>query len=404
MLVLAAPAAGQQAPRPLFPPRAPAEPASPAAAITVAPLPPPAAAPVGLATAEAALRGRLWPAGSPPDLPQLIARLPAAIEASVLRELQRNLLAAPAPAARGLLLARVDRLLAMAEPAAALEILALVPAGKQGPEIESQRLQAQLAGDRGGGGCVAAGAGTSPEPPWPQARLVCAALAGDPNAVELGLDLLASRGTPEDPDTAALLRAAAAGERVRVPAALPDEPLLWPLLRRMKLDLDADVVRGLSPGARRALLANGNLASAVRSAAAAPARPGPSPRPELNGVPPPDWAVAFDSVPVPLRAAWAALVDGLGLPLPDPLWARLATAPPAQPGPAPELALWRGFELARARDARGSMLLHALLLLDGRPEAAAPVTLRRALDALLSLGLVAEARALAADTGGALGL
>ena len=33
------------------------------------------------------------------------------------------------------------------------------------------------------------------------------------------------------------------------------------------------------------------------------------------------------------------------------------------------------------------MLLYVLLLLDGRPEAAAPVTLRRALDALMQLGL-----------------
>ena len=50
------------------------------------------------------------------------------------------------------------------------------------------------------------------------------------------------------------------------------------------------------------------------------------------------------------------------------------------------------------------MLLFMLLLLDGRPEAAAPVTLRRALDALLALGLERDARALAAGTGGALGL
>ena len=39
------------------------------------------------------------------------------------------------------------------------------------------------------------------------------------------------------------------------------------------------------------------------------------------------------------------------------------------------------------------MLLYILLLLDGRPEAAAPVTLRRALDALLALGLERDARA-----------
>jgi hypothetical protein len=45
-----------------------------------------------------------------------------------------------------------------------------------------------------------------------------------------------------------------------------------------------------------------------------------------------------------------------------------------------------------------------LLLLAGRPEGAASVTLRRALDALLALGLERDARALAAGTGGALGL
>ena len=40
----------------------------------------------------------------------------------------------------------------------------------------------------------------------------------------------------------------------------------------------------------------------------------------------------------------------------------------------------------------------------GRPEAAAPITLRRALDALVGLDLQPAARALAAGTGGALGL
>ena len=50
------------------------------------------------------------------------------------------------------------------------------------------------------------------------------------------------------------------------------------------------------------------------------------------------------------------------------------------------------------------MLLYTLLLLDGRPEAVAPVTLRRGLDSFLTLGLERDARALAAGTGGALGL
>lgn len=50
------------------------------------------------------------------------------------------------------------------------------------------------------------------------------------------------------------------------------------------------------------------------------------------------------------------------------------------------------------------MLLYTLLLLDGRPETAAAISLRRSLDALSELGLDDAARSLAASTGGALGL
>jgi hypothetical protein len=71
---------------------------------------------------------------------------------------------------------------------------------------------------------------------------------------------------------------------------------------------------------------------------------------------------------------------------------------------APDLFLWRGLEQARLQGQRGAVLLHALLLLGGRPEAASPVALRRALDALVALGLDRRAAAVAAGTGGALGL
>ena len=142
----------------------------------------------------------------------------------------------------------------------------------------------------------------------------------------------------------------------------------------------------------------------MRAAAAAPARAGPSVRPELNGTAPGRLAGGVHGVAPAHREAWAALADGLGLDLPETLWIQLAAAPAGSPAPAPELAAWRGFEMARARGERGAMLLHLLLLLDGRPEAAAPVTLRRALDGLVSLDLRQEARALAAGTGGAMGL
>ena len=55
--------------------------------------------------------------------------------------------------------------------------------------------------------------------PWPEARVVCAALARDAAAVELGLDLLESRGDPADSTLAGLARAAAAGGALRASRA-----------------------------------------------------------------------------------------------------------------------------------------------------------------------------------------
>ena len=142
----------------------------------------------------------------------------------------------------------------------------------------------------------------------------------------------------------------------------------------------------------------------VEVLAEVPARPGPSVRPELNGAAPTDWDAALAAVPADRRAYWAALVDGLGVVIPDAVWSELGRSPMPDAGPAPKLALWRGFEVANLEEQRGAVLLFVLLLLDGRPEAAAPVTLRRSLDALVGLGLERDARALAAGTGGALGL
>jgi hypothetical protein len=305
-----------------------------------------------------------------------------------------------------LLLLRVDRLLAMDAPETALELLATVPAERATPALQGRRLLAWFAADQTDPACAAVRADASTIPPWTQARVVCAALAGDPSAVELGLDLLAARGETIDPNLAALARALASDGRARLEPPVPDDPLLLPLLRRAQLDLDPSTVGAMPPPARRALLANGRLPSAVR-AAAAPNRPGPSARPELNGSVPGDWTEALAGVPVERRAAWAALVDGLGAELPEPVWSdvgRAGEATAAAPVPAPDLYLWRGYEVAAAAEQRGAMLLHVLLLLDGRPETAAPVTLRRALDGLAALDLQPTARALAAGTGGALGL
>jgi hypothetical protein len=418
----AAAPAQQQAPRKLFPdarPPAAAErpsapltgPAEPPAAdgIRVGSLDPPTLAALGVRRAEEELGGPLWAAGAPPGLDLLLSRLPAEADEPTLRALQTALLQAPglsSGAGEDLFLLRVDRLLAMAAPEAALELLALVPEGSQGAEVEARRLLARLAADQVEPACAAAEGWTGVDPPWPRARIVCAALAGDAAKVELGLDLLEARGGEPDPVLAGLARAAVADtDRYDLAPPVADDPALLPLVRRVPLNVDPGAAAGLPFPVRRALADNPNLAAAARAASVGAPRPGPSVRAELNGRPPPSWADALAAVPPGPRPAWLALADGLGLEVPEPVWAEVhRTALGGGGNPAPDLFLWRGIEQARLRDQRGAVLLHALLLLGGRPEAAAPVALRRALDALVGLGLDRPAAAVAAGTGGALGL
>ncbi len=400
-------AAAQEAPRALFPgePQV-APPAAADAPIDVQDLPAPAIPTPGLPDAEVALAGPLWDQGAPPDLATLLGLLPAAIDEPTLRALQRDLLAAPGPAeagSGGLLAIRAERLLAMGEAATALDLLAAAPADLV-PGLAGLRLRAALAAGRTDDACaeaaVAAGAGS----PWAEAAVVCAALTRDGTAVEIALDRLASEDVAAEPDLAGLARAAVAGTRYRLQRPVPADTVVLPLLRTVPLDLDRAAAAALPVPARRAVADNPGLSSATRAAVVTPGGSAPSIRAELNGAEPADWAAAAAGVPAAQRARWAALVDGLGLAVPDPVWDGLARLTTADPGAPPKLALWRGFELASLREQRGGVLLFTLLLLDGHPAAAAPVTLRRALDALIALGLERDARALAAGTGGALGL
>jgi hypothetical protein len=407
-LFAAFPAVAQVAPRPLFPtePQPPPATVAPDVPIGVQDLPAPAARTAGLADAEVELAGPLWANGAPPGLATLLRRLPTAIDEPALRELQRALLAAPGPAdvgSDGLLGVRAARLLAMGEAATALELLAAAPPSA-GPELEALRLRAGFAAGKTEPACASAEAAAGQGSSWLEAAVVCAVLARDVTAVELGLDRLASEDIASAPNLAGLARAAAAGMRYTLRPPVADDALLLPLLRVVPVDLDSATAADLPVAVRRALADNPGLSSATRAAVLLPSGPGPSIRPELTGAEPADWAAAAASVPVDQRARWAALVDGLGLALPDAVWDELAAAPVPDPGPPPELALWCGFELASLREQRGGVLLFTLLLLDGRPAAAAPVTLRRALDALIALGLEWDARALAAGAGGALGL
>jgi hypothetical protein len=376
------------------------------AAIEVEDLPPPDATAPGVPWAEAELGGPLWANGAPAELSELLRRLPTAIGEPTLAQLQKALLAAPGPASGtgdGLLGLRVDLLLRMAEPETALELLGLVPE-PQAAEFAGSRMRALLAAGRTGPACEAATSATDTASPWPEMQVLCAALAHDATAVELGLDRLVALDLSVNPNLAGLARAAAAGIRFELHPPVGDDAVLLPLLRSVAINVDPAAIAALPVPARRALAANPGLSSAARAAAAAPARPGPSIRPEFNGVVPTDWAAARSAVPPEQRDRWVALVDGLGVPIPEAVWRELSATALRQAAPAPDLFLWRGFERAGFLEQRGGVLLFALLLLDGRPETAAAVTLRRVLDGLLGLGLERDARALAAGTAGALGL
>lgn len=431
--LLTTPAAAQQGPRPLFPalsPTAPApalpstpavrpartrlpagptilEPSPAVSPIQVESLAPPTLAALGLASAQDELGGLLWPNGAPEHLAILLDRLPVEIAEPTLRSLQRALLAAPGPglgAPREIFFRRVERLLAMGEADAALEVLALIPDGSEGLEVEALRLRARLAADRIEEACTAADTSTATGEPWPEARLLCAALRRDVPAVALALDLFRERGQRIEPTLAGLAGAYANGDRYKLTGAMPADPLLLPLLRRAMLDVTADTVARLPPNGRRALGANPNLATAIRNAAGGPVRPGPSIRPTLAGHEPADWVADIGTVPAPQRASYFALLDGLGLEVPEPAWAELGSRLQGDAFTAPELFLWRGLERAVAAERRGEALLYTLLLLDGRPEITDPVGLRAALQVLRGVGLAGTAKALAAGTGGALGL
>jgi hypothetical protein len=366
-------------------------------AIGVAPLAPPGLAASGVPRAEEALGGPLWAGAAPAALAARIARLPARIDDPVLRRLQRDLLLAPGPAAGAgadVVRARVDRLLAMGEALAAAELLTVLPPSPAGEELDDLRVAAMLAADQVAPGCGIVDQVTEETAPWPAARLVCAALQGDDARVELLLSLMAERGQPADPLLASLANAVGNSERVVLREPPPADPLLLPLLRRAPLQPQPRAIADAPPAARQALVENPTIPAGLAPPAA---EPGVLPAyPGLDGRAPADWQEALRAVPAPVRPRWLAALDGLGAGPVDAALAEMPAAATTLQGGKVDLVAWRGLEQAMEEQARGATLLEILILLEGRPAAAAPLALRAALSGLRSLGLDADARAVAA--------
>ena len=180
------------------------------------------------------------------------------------------------------------------------------------------RLQAPSRGRRGSSRVRRRSAGRPALPPWPRPTLVCAALARDAAAVELGLDRLGwPSGAPRSTRACAGARARRGARRTRRAVEPPVAGRSAAAAAAAPVPLDVDPSRGRrAAGSRRAgrWPPTPTSPSAARAAAAADAPPAPQRAPGLTAAAP----GGLGRWPWPRcrptgRPRWAALVDGLGL-------------------------------------------------------------------------------------------
>jgi hypothetical protein len=99
-----------------------------------------------------------------------------------------------------------------------------------------------------------------------------------------------------------------------------------------------------------------------------------------------------------------ALLEGIGVPVPEAAWHRLIAGSGLAPVPAPPAPLWRALDRAAAERRLGETVLLALHMLGGEPQTTHPEALTAGLRALRAVGLNQEARAIAMATALQMGL
>jgi hypothetical protein len=243
------------------------------------------------------------------------------------------------------------------------------------------------------------------------------ATAWGPRTRALAYNALPEQGTPERGQLLdALWRAAQGSERFLI-AELFATPFAELPVERGRLRL--------APSAARALLATERPIPASRwfSLLSADALGDPQARDDLVALTPLFALAGFGgSVAVPefdseAMTAWLAstpnaqaraghllaLLEGIGVPVPDAAWHQLIVWGQG-PMPAPPAPLWRGLDRAAAERRLGESVLLALHLLGGQPEAAHPEAVVAGLRGLRAVGLDQEARAIAIATALEMGL
>ncbi len=119
--------------------------------------------------------------------------------------------------------------------------------------------------------------------------------------------------------------------------------------------------------------------------------------PELDEAAVAAWRAATPAADTKAERLFA-LLDGVGSPVPGPVWWHELAPPLQRDASVPAGALWAGLERAAADKRRGETVLFALHMLNGAPAAAQPEVLTASLRALRAVGLDHEARQIAVAT------
>jgi hypothetical protein len=119
--------------------------------------------------------------------------------------------------------------------------------------------------------------------------------------------------------------------------------------------------------------------------------------PELDEAAVAAWRAATPAADAKAERLFA-LLDGVGSPVPGPVWWHELAPPLQRDARVPAGALWAGLERASAARRLGETALFALTMLNGAPAAAQPEVLTDCLRALRAVGLDHEARQIALAT------
>jgi hypothetical protein len=246
--------------------------------IKAVPLPPPDSAWFGvLAAGDGALPEALWQ-GTPravvaAALPQLVpSRSPS------LQRLARRLLLsdAIAPEARGsepppgLLVLRLQRIVALGLVDEGLRLLAALPKTATGEAVDRVKVELAFAANDRAAACktVQDGIAQYRQSWWDQAQVACEALGGEGAKAALGLSLLREEKAPPDQSFASLVEALSGGKPRKLDR-LPDAtPVRLALLAATKQPLPSGALAAASPAALHAWATNGAVPAAQRLDAA----------------------------------------------------------------------------------------------------------------------------------------